>query len=233
MEGPQRSFIRIVLVLLVLLEFVFSWSHASAQTDDNSRKGRWEFMIAPQYTLSRNIGFNGGTNVKIEDNWGFGIQFGYNFNEHLNLGGLFSWSRPDYQGTVQPAPGIPIAPGPRSTSGTIETSTFGMILTYNLLAGPLTPYLDAMVAGTYVNTDIASGPPIPGCFWDPWFGYICGTVQPTKYDTYLAYGFGGGLRWDVNRTFFMRGGFRQQFVDVANTGTPSFTIFKLDLGVKF
>jgi opacity protein-like surface antigen len=227
-----RSIIRLALLTIMALPVLWSWSSAQAQTAEPTRSGRWELLLAPQYTLSRNLGFEGGTTAKIEDTWGFGLQLNYNFNEHVSLGGLFSWNRPDYHATVQPAPGNPTT-ATRSISGTMETTTFGMVLTYNILAGPLTPYVDAVLSGTYVNTDIASGPPVAGCFWDPWYGYICGAAQPTKYDTFLSYGVGGGLRWDVNNILVVRGGVRQQFIDLPHTGTPSFTVFKLDLGFKF
>lgn len=227
-----RRIIRLALLMIVALPVLWSWSSALAQTAEPTRSGRWELLLAPQYTLSRNLGFQGGTTANINETWGFGMQLNYNFNEHVSLGGLLSWNRPDYNATVQPAAGNP-TPATRSISGTLETTTLGMVLTYNILAGPLTPYVDAMVSGTYIDTNIASGPPVAGCFWDPWYGYICGTSQPTKYDTVLSYGFGGGLRWDINTLFVVRGGFRQQFVDLPNTSTPSFTTFKLDLGVKF
>ena len=60
-------------------------------------------MLAPQYTLAKKSRADGGTTAKINDTFGFNFQFGYNFNEHWGLGGLFSWSRPDYQAVVQPA----------------------------------------------------------------------------------------------------------------------------------
>ncbi|GKS59350.1 hypothetical protein YTPLAS18_28770 [Nitrospira sp.] len=232
MRNPGRVCMRIVLVVMAAAQVIAAWYPSTAGAEESYRSHRWEVLLSPQYTLSRNIGFQGGTNVKIEDSFGFGIQIGYNFNDHVNLGGLFSWSRPDYQGTAQPAPPTPLA-GTRPINGTIETSTFGMVLTYNVFKGPLTPYLDALVAGTYVDTDIVSGPPVNGCFWYPWYGYICGPVFPTKHDTFLAYGFGAGLRWDVNPMFLVRGGFRQQFVDISNTGTPSFSVFRVDVGFKF
>lgn len=198
---------------------------------DSLRIKRWEVLLAPQYTLSKNLGFDGGTTAKINDTWGFGLQVGYNFNEHWNLAGIFSWSNPDYQAVVQPAAGN--SSPARSISGTLQTNTFALGVTYNILAGPLTPYVDTNVGGTYVHTDIAAGPPVAGCYWDPWFGYICGTAQPTKSDTFLSYGIGGGLRWDINNYFLVRGGVRQQWIDLSNTATPGFWTFKLDLGFKF
>ena len=105
--------------------------------------------------------------------------------------------------------------------------------TYHFFDGPLTPYIEANVGGTYVNTDIAAGPPVVGSYYDPWYGNICGVSQPTKSGTFLSYGVGGGLRWDVNNLLFFRGGARQEWIDLSHTGTPSFTIIKLDLGFKF
>ena len=220
-----------VVATAVYLGVALPMLTVDSDRSESYRKGRWEFILSPQYTLAKNLGFDGGTTAKINDTFGFGFQAGYNLNNHWNLAGLFSWSHPDYQAVVQPAAGN--SSSARSSSGTLETSTFAFAVTYHFLAGPLTPYIDANVGGTYINTDIAAGPPVVGCYWDPWYGNVCGGVQPTKSDTYLSYGVGGGLRWDVNRWFLLRAGVRQQWIDLSHTGTPSFTTFKLDFGFKF
>ena len=227
----MRRLVGTIGAAAVAIHLALAPAIVSAQATESYRKGLWEFILSPQYTLAKNLGFEGGTTAKIEDTFGFGVQVGYNLNDHWNLAGLFSWSQPDYQALVQPAAGNPLPA--RSTSGTIQTNTFAFAVTYNFLEGPLTPYVDANVGGTHVNTDIASGPPVIGCYWDPWFGQVCGGVQPTKSDTFLSYGVGGGLRWDINRGFFLRAGVRQQWVDLSYTGTPSFTTVKLDIGFKF
>ena len=218
-------------VLLLALQFAMPSIGTSAQNTESPRKGHWEVMLGPQYTLAKNLGFEGGTTAKIEDTVGFALQIGYNLNDHWNLAGMFSWSEPDYHALVQPVAGNP-SPA-RSTSGSLRTNTFGFAVTYHFLKGPLTPYVDANVAGTHVHTDIADGPPVFGCYWDPWYGQICGGSQPTKSDTFLSYGVGGGLRWDINQVFFLRTGVRQQWIDFSHTGTPSFTVVKLDFGFKF
>jgi opacity protein-like surface antigen len=227
----MSMFDKIIGALLLVALFVTSPVNASAQNEESIRKGLWEIILSPQYMLAKNLGFDGGTTAKIEDTWGFHLQIGYNFNDHWNLAGLFSWSEPDYHALVQPAAGNPLPA--RNTSGTIQMNTFGMALTYNILKSPLTPYIDGMLAGTYINTDIAAGPPQVGCYWDPWFGQICGTFQETKSDTFFTFGLGGGLRWDVNRWLFLRGGARYQWIDISNTGVPGFTLVKLDVGFKF
>ncbi|WP_447983136.1 outer membrane beta-barrel protein [Nitrospira sp. Nam74] len=122
--------------------------------------------------FGKNLGFDGGTTVRIDDTVGFNFQFGYNFNEHWNVGGFFSWSRPDFQAVVQPAAGNS---GPaRSQSGTVQTNTFALAVTYHFFEGPLTPYIDADVGGMNIDTNIAEGPPVVGCYYDPWYGSICG-----------------------------------------------------------
>jgi opacity protein-like surface antigen len=186
---PVKRLVGIIGVIVISAHLTIALSILSAHAAEAYRKGPWEVILSPQYTLSKNVGFDGGTAAKINDTFGFGLQIGYNLNNHWNLAGLFSWRQPDYQAVLQPAAGTP---GPaRSISGTVQTSTFAFAVTYNFLAGPLTPYVDANVGGTYVNTDIAAGPPVTGCFWDPWFGTICGPVQPTKSDTFLTYAVGG------------------------------------------
>ncbi len=223
---------RITIVLCLGTMVLVCFANAGELVRDEAiRKGKWEILLSPQYTLAKNLGFTGGTTAKVDDTWGFGLQIGYNFNEHWNLAGYFSWSEPDYHAVVQPAPGNS---GPaRNISGSLQMNTFGGVLTYNVLSGPLTPYVEGSLAGTYINTDIADGPPIVGCYWDPWFGYICGATQPTKSGTFMTYGVGGGLRWDINRFLLIRGGVRQQWIDISNTGIPGFTTFKLDIGFKF
>jgi opacity protein-like surface antigen len=119
--------------------------YADEMVDKALRKGKWEIMLAPQFTLAKNLGFDGGTTAKIEDTAGFNFQFGYNFNEHWNVGGLFSWSRPDYHAVVQPVEGN--TAGPRTQHGTVETNTFALVTTYNFIAGPLTPFVDLNFGG--------------------------------------------------------------------------------------
>jgi opacity protein-like surface antigen len=227
----MNTFSKTVGALLLGAQLITAPVIASAQDEESIRKGLWEIILSPQYMLAKNLGFDGGTTAKIEDTWGFHLQVGYNFNDHWNLAGLFSWSEPNYHALIQPAAGNPLPA--RNTSGSIQMNTFGMALTYNILKSPLTPYIDGMLAGTYINTDIAAGPPQVGCYWDPWFGQICGVAQPTKSDTFFTFGLGGGLRWDVNRWFFLRGGARYQWIDISNTGVPGFTLVKLYVGFKF
>ena len=84
------------------------------------------YTVAPVH-LGEKSRVRGRYHAKIEDTFGFGVQIGYNLNDHWNLAGLFSWSQPDYQALVQPAAGNALPA--RSSNGTIQTNTFGFAVT--------------------------------------------------------------------------------------------------------
>ncbi len=72
------------------------------------------------------------------------------------------------------------------------------------------------------------------CWWDPWWGYYCGTTVPTKTETDLSYMAGVGLRWVSPSTFFLRGLVARQWIDVGGgIGSPAVTAYRIDLGFKF
>lgn len=98
--------------------------------DEPIRKGRWEVLLSPQYTLAKNLGFDGSTTAKVNDTWGFGLQIGYNFTKHINRAGYCSWSQPDYQAVVQPAPGN--SGLARNISGSLQMNTFGGVLRWDI-----------------------------------------------------------------------------------------------------
>jgi hypothetical protein len=71
------------------------------------------------------------------------------------------------------------------------------------------------------------------CWWDPWWGYYCGSVVPTKSNTYFSYNAGAGLRWDVNRAIFLRAVAVRQWIDVGGpVGSPAMDQYRIDIGFK-
>jgi len=197
-----------------------------------SRAGRWEFTLQPQYTDAKDLTSTNGSNAHIDGAFGFGMGIAYNFNDNFSLGGDLVWSQADYKTTVAPAAGNPGSAF--SVSGTLETSTIRLNGTWNILSGPITPFLTGGIGATYIDTNVPNGPPSTVCWWDPWWGYYCGTTVPTKSETDLSYMGAAGLRWDATRTFFVRGFVAKQWVDVGGgLGTPGLTQYRIDLGFKF
>jgi opacity protein-like surface antigen len=208
-------------------------THAGiASAKSSPRAGTWEFTLQGQYADSVDIDVDTETRADVEGFWGLGFGFAYNFNDHFSLGGEFTWGEADYSATVAPAPGNPGSAYSISTE--LESSTVRVNGTWNILAAPLTPFVTGGVGATYVDTNIPDGPPSTSCWYDPWWGYFCGTSVPTKDDTYFSYMVGAGLRWDAPRSFFLRGLVGRQWVDVGNgVGTPGITQFRIDFGWRF
>lgn len=40
---------------------------------ESFRSKRWEMIFTPQYTLAKNLGFDGGTTAQVDDTMGFGL----------------------------------------------------------------------------------------------------------------------------------------------------------------
>lgn len=198
-----------------------------AQAQNAFRDKRWEFSIQMRGVEGKEHSFEGGSTVKTKDALGFGIGVSYNINPHFNLGGEFLWVSQDYTANV------PAAGGPYTPRGSVDIGSFMFNATWHLLAGPVTPYLQAGIGSTTVDSNIASGPPASYCGW--WgFYYYCGTYVPTATDTSFAYNAGIGIRWDFSRDMFMRFGAQQQWTDYSGTtqSYPSNTVWRLELGFK-
>jgi opacity protein-like surface antigen len=222
----MRLLLKIVACALLAL-------YAVASTAQNqTRGGQWEFTLQPQYTDSTSFSGANGSKADLEGAWGFGLGIAYNFNDHFSLGGDLTWSQGDYKATVAPAAGNP---GSGYTlSGTLETSTLRLNGTWNILAGAFTPFVTGGVGATYIDTNVPNGPPSTVCWWDPWWGYYCGTTVPTKNETDLSYLAAAGLRWDAERTFFLRGFVARQWVQVGGeVGAVGTTQYRIDIGFRF
>jgi opacity protein-like surface antigen len=206
-------------------------SPAAAQKE--VRGGKWEGSVQLKYTDSKDIHGSSGSEANIDDAYALGLGFAYNFNDHLSLGGDFSWSQPDYTATVTPAAGN--GNNAYTVSGTMEVFTAHAVATWNLFARPFTPFVSAGIGGVFVDTNIPSGPPVDVCWYDPWWGYYCGTTSaPTHNKTYFSYNAGAGLRWDSKDNWFVRGLVAQQWMDVGgDVGSPSMAQVRLDFGLRF
>jgi opacity protein-like surface antigen len=195
------------------------------------RAGKWEFTLQPLYAESFDISGN-GSKADFDQAWGFGMGIAYNLNDHFSIGGDFSWAQADYSATVAPAAGNPGLA--YTVDSELQTSTLRLNATWNILKTAFTPFVTGGVGATYVDTNIPDGPPQDFCWYDPWWGYYCGTSVPTKDDTYFSYMAGVGLRWDSPGSFFLRGMVAEQWIDVGGqVGSPGVVFYRIDIGFKF
>ena len=197
----------------------------------NDRGGDWEAYGGLRAGLSESVDFEGGSNIDIDDDLGFTFGVGYNMNDHWQFGGEINWNSPDYDGNVVSAD----TPGTsQRLSGELELFSLAGSATYHLFEGPFTPYVSAMLGYTWIDTNIADGPPQLGCWWDPWWGQVCNYYVDTKDEEEFVYGLAAGVRRDFNG-WFARLGYEQRWLDISNSanGSPSFGSIRLDIGSRF
>ena len=193
----------------------------SAAQGVGHREGTWEFQLPLTYTESWTANADGGAKADVNAGFGLGFGFAYNFNDHLQLGGSFNWSSRSYDATLVDSTGVR-----RNASGTLESSTIALNGVYFLFAGPLTPYASASIGSTFVDSNIPNGQSSTGCWWDPWWGYICNTYVPTKTETDVSYNVGLGVRWDISRVMALQGGYNRLWLDSSHS-TPEFNNWTL------
>lgn len=207
-------------------------SAANAQ----SRGPGWEFGADVIYQSSQDVDFKGGSSASLDDDFGLTFTFGYRFSDKLELQFALDWNDVDYDATLQSysntTPPVPI--GQIGVSGSYESFTPRASLHYNFLDGPITPYVKAGIGWSFIDTNIPEGRPQNVCWWDPWWGYICGTVQDTRSVDGFQYDVGVGLRWDLGPGYTLRFAYEKHWIDLSEAdGTPDLDQFKIGLAYRY
>jgi opacity protein-like surface antigen len=228
MNRSRRLFRQPSTWLVLVLVAVVGAGTAQAQGYAGDREGHWEFTLAPLYQMSNHIDFDGGSKIDTDSEFGFGLGFGYNLNEQFTLGFGFDWYSVSYDANVVTDATPPSSVG---ISGDYNSWLTWANLTFNLAEGPLVPYVTAGIGWSFIDTNVPSGRPVEGCYWDPWWGYICGSYYPTKTTNNFSYNAGVGLRYQWNPRFFTKLGYQMSWLDLGKAkGTPSFDQIRLDFG---
>jgi opacity protein-like surface antigen len=202
------------------------WS-AAASAD---RQPGWDFGGELLYQSSQDISFNGGSSASLEDDIGIALTFGYRFNSRVELIFGLDWNTVDYDINVAPGSGQLGFSG----TGDLESFTPRVGANFNFLEGDLTPYVTGGVGWSFIDTNIPDGPAQSACWWDPWWGYYCGTWQDTRSIDELAYNAGAGVRWDVSSTITLRLGYEKHWIDIGEaTSTPDFDQFKFGVSARY
>jgi len=197
------------------------------------RQPGWDFGGEVLYQFSQDVDFKGGSRASLDDDLGLALSFTYRFNSRLELLFGVDWNSIDYNADIAPAPvspGGPVVGNGFSVEGTIEYWTPRVGVNFNLLEGDLTPYVTGGIGWAFIDTNVPEGRPQSTCWWDPWYGYICGTFQNTKSIDELEYNVGAGLRWDINRTMSLRFGYERHWIDLNDaSSTPGFDQLKVGI----
>jgi opacity protein-like surface antigen len=216
----------ILLVLLILSTSVHAQRFNKKNENEAIRYETWEVSLLMQYQTSTDTQGEQGSSLEIDSGWGWGFGIGYNWTENWNLSYRFSLNKPDYSATI-----VPEDPEEETQTLNYDMSKYShqFNVTYHFMDGPITPYVQAGVGWTKLDSNVPSQPPTTGCWWDPWWGYICTTTWDTFKTSKFTYNVGAGLRWDINGAMFLRGAWNRQFISLDN-GDLDFDTVTLEAG---
>ena len=199
---------------------------------DDLRRGQWEASLLVNSASGIDLTGDGGSSIDVDGALGWGFTIGYNLNAKWNVAYKFSMNKHDYSAVIVPEPAEGEDPVPIPIDHEMDKYSHAVNITWHWFDGPLTPYLEGGIGYGKLDTNIPSAPPVTGCWWDPWWGWICDTAWKTYDTSDFTYNLGIGLRWDINGALFMRGSYNREWMSV-DAGDLDFDKLTLDIGLMW
>ena len=213
------------------IQRMFLWSAGlclvSAGVSAQSRDTGWEFGGDVVYQSSRDVDFDNGGTTQFGDDIGISLFAGYRMSSRVEFQFGLDWSTVDYEADFTPTnfPNTNV-----NINADIEAFTPFAKVNFNFLEGPITPFVSAGIGWSFIDTNIPNGLPQTGCWWDPWYGQVCGSFQSTRSTDAFTYDFGLGVRWDLSTGYSLRLAYEKAWYDVDNApSAPDFDKFKLGI----
>ena len=216
----------LIMSVISLLTLGFSGDTEAKYT---KRDGKWEASFQVLNSLSTDINGENGSGVEIDSDIGWGLSLGYNLNPHVLFNFEFTSTSPDYDATLIDEDNGGTYNIKRDLN--LYTSQFNAV--YNFLNQQFTPYVQAGVGWSYLDSNVADGPPNTVCWWDPWWGYICEGYQDTYSDTRLSYNVAAGVRYELDNSLFFRASYQQNWVSLSNSSDLSMGMVRIEVGSIF
>lgn len=135
--SPGTSFL-CTLVLTLLAGSLISAGASAQMTRVGKRTDSWEASAGLYGTGSESSDGANGSSANVDSGYGIALGFAYNYSEHLALRFDGSWSRPDYTAVFNTD-----EDGLVAVDHTLSLFTGHVSGVWNMLDGPLTPYVQA------------------------------------------------------------------------------------------
>jgi opacity protein-like surface antigen len=219
------------LVITTLLLAAPALSMAQQFGQPKGRAQSWDFSVGAIYQSGDSSSGQGGSSLDVKDELGLAFNIGYNFTSKLSLNADFDFLRPDFTAIIanemDPNDTIRIDHTMSQFNGRIKG-------TLNFMDGPFTPYVELGLGWTYIDSNVADGPPITGCWWHPWWGYICSNFYNTFSGTETSYGGALGLRYEFVGGSFLRASYNLWNLDAGGSAAePQLESVRLEYGWRF
>jgi opacity protein-like surface antigen len=200
-----------------------------SQSPSGSRNGRFETSVILAYQTSTDKASEGGSELDIDSTVGWGFTIGWNWTEKLNVAYRLTSTGPKYLATIVPEDELL---DPQTIEHKMSKYSHQLNLTYNFSGKAFTPFIQGGLGMASVDSNVPTGGVDGGCWWDPWWGYICFADWETYSTREFSYNLGLGARWDINTALFTRAAYSMEFVNAKN-GTLNFGTAILELGLMF
>lgn len=225
-----RRVVSIALLLIasssVLAQYDNQRKHRSPA---GSRDTRFETSVILAFQNSKSESSEGGSELDIDSSIGWGINIGWNWTEKWNLAYRYVSTKPDYLAVIVPE-------DPELLQQTFEQklskTSHQLNVTYNFFEGAFTPFVLGGIGWTKLDSNVITGGPDLGCWWDPWWGYICFADWETFTTSEFTYNLGLGVRWDINNAIYTRAAYTREFISLKN-GKLDFDMATLEVGLMF
>jgi len=199
---------------------------AAAQGD---REGTWDAGFTLFDTSSEAQNAANGSGLRVEGDLGWGFTTSYNITNRLALGGDFTWLSPDYEATQVLDPSNVAV----TVDAELDVATLHLKGTFYFTEGDFAPFVEAGGGWTRIDSNIADGPPTTGCWWDPWWGYVCTNFYDTYAETQTSWTYGLGLRWDASSDFYVKGTYSVLEIDANRSEDFETDVLRVDFGWRF
>lgn len=205
-------------------------AEARLQAMDMDDGSPWQARVGASYQPTTDVDFDGGSRVEFNSSTAFLIGIGYELSNHFEIGANFTYDDRDYEGLLagdEPDEDFPVL-------GNMETMGVMFDLSYYFLTGRFRPFLTTAAGWNFVDTNIETRPPQIGCWWNPWYGYICESFQDTKNVDGFAYQVGAGVNYRITPSISLSGSYKMSWLDMPQAdGTPTFDAIQIILNWGF
>jgi opacity protein-like surface antigen len=225
-----RRFALITLLIVTSFSVLAQYDHPRKERSKaGSRDGRWEGSVILAYQTGLDPVYGGGAALEVDSATGWGFSAAWNWTDKWNLSYRFVSTSPKYAALVIPEDTNII---PQLVEHKMSKVSHQFNVTYNFSRKAFTPFVVAGVGWTKLDSNVPAAPPQIGCWWDPWWGYICVSDWKTYSTSEFTYNVGAGLRWDINNAVFTKASYIREFLAVDN-GSIDFDMAILEFGLMF
>jgi opacity protein-like surface antigen len=225
-----KRFTLMALLLLTSVSVLAQYDHPRKERSQaGSRDGRWEGSVILAFQTGLDEAYEGGSALEVDSTAGWGVSFAWNWTDQWNLSYRLLSTSPKYTALVVPEDTNIV---PQLVEHKMTKYSHQFNATYNFSRKAFTPFVAAGIGWTMMDSNVPSSPPSVGCWWDPWWGYICVSDWRTYSVSKFSYNLGAGLRWDINNAIYTKASYTREFLDAQN-GSIDFDMAIFELGLMF